>query len=226
MTDIELDAAVVQLEARFPKGCPSDETVRAHAVTFHRSHWISQLPGLEAPVLKAGEARITVTRQDLFDAAAVAESDEAILDLYVKVAGWGSGSSARSVARCARVLRQPGALTTLRHARTASREQGPVEAYMRLNTRSDLRIKHFGPAFFTKWLYFTGYDAPDREGPMPLILDARVALALGWTRKRGWRSPTYGLYLETVEVIRSSTEWGRGAAPHAIEYALFAAGRK
>lgn len=218
-----LDVVMARLRERFPGGPPGDELVRDHRVTFLRSHWSNQLPGLSCPVLDSVEERITVSRRELFDAARDAETEEGVLDLYVKVAGWGSGTSARSIARCARVLRQNNAVATLSIAREASIAASPVEAYRRMNTRSDLRIKYLGPAFFTKWLYFTGYDQRELK-PAPLILDARVATAIGWKRKWGWRSAAYGEYLEAVEQVRA--EWGPGATAHVVEYSLFKAGGK
>jgi hypothetical protein len=98
------------------------------------------------------------------------------------------------------------------------RESGPVAAYDAL--RSRLRIAYLGPAFFTKFLYFAGYDTTSE--PRPLILDRFVARGLraGWPRS-GWTSAQYGDYL------RHAHAWAHesGAAPDAVELALFRAGK-
>ncbi|GKV72017.1 hypothetical protein NCCP2145_13980 [Pseudarthrobacter sp. NCCP-2145] len=82
----------------------------------------------------------------------------------------------------------------------------------------------FGPAFFTKWLYFAAYDDPERrQGSAPLILDARVANALGWPPTSGrWPSSAYAEYLRTAAKINAL--WCPSSSQHVIEYALFKIG--
>jgi hypothetical protein len=77
----------------------------------------------------------------------------------------------------------------------------PVAAYERLAPGRKTVIKQFGPAFFTKYLYFAGHGNP---GHPCLILDARVAqrlIDIGWASMHadgGWPSGTYGRYLDGI----------------------------
>lgn len=216
-----------RLNAHFGEETPDDIEVRAQPATFLRAHWLNQWSGIpvERPeVLGGSEARIRVTRQDLFDAARGVETERDAVDLFVRVAGWGSGTSARAIARTAKVLREHGAARVLLESAKAAGEQDPVDVYRMLSHRGDFKMKGFGPAFFTKWMYFNGYEQSASRDVRPLILDKRVATSLGWKKKTGWRPSEYREYLEDVEEIRRS--WAPGAEPHVIEYALFKAGGK
>ena len=94
-------------------------------------------------------------------------------------------------------------------------------AYASLWRGGDNRIKYFGPAFFTKWLYFSTYeDWVSNELP-PLILDARVANALGWW-PYGWSASDYATYPERAEHVRQL--WCPDRGSHVVEYALFTIG--
>ncbi len=116
-------------------------------------------------------------------------------------------------------LHQPNAGKALLESWRTAREEDVVEAYRRLNTWGDCRVKYFGAAFFTKWLYFAAYEVAERN--KPLILDARVARALGW-RTSGWNSADYARYLTTATEIGEA--WGEVRDPHVVEYGLFAIG--
>jgi hypothetical protein len=215
------------LTVHFGEVRPNDVEVREQPATFLRAHWLNQWPGIpvERPeVLSGGETRIRVTRQDLFDAARVVETERDAVDLFVRVAGWGSGTSARAIARTAKVLREGGASRALLESAKAAREMDPVDAYRMLNHRGEYKMKGFGPAFFTKWMYFNGYEQSTSRGVRPLILDKRVATSLGWKKKTGWFTSEYGEYLEEVEEVRR--QWAPDVEPHVIEYALFKAGGK
>lgn len=77
---------------------------------------------------------------------------------------WGHGSSGYGPYRTARVLTgerspmgapvSPGVRSRPRESVDVAREDGPVEGYRFLNNRPG-KIGGLGPAFFTKWLYFT-----------------------------------------------------------------------
>lgn len=94
-----------------------------------------------------------------------------------------------------------------------------MQAYRRLFSGQD-RVKYFGPAFFTKWLYFCGYE--QARGLKPLILDSRVAATLGWAGW-GWAPEQYGEYLRLAHDVAAALS-GEGAMvqPDAVEHALYA----
>lgn len=93
----------------------------------------------------------------------------------------------------------------------------PVEAYRSLNLTSQDRIKGFGPAIFTKWLYFAAYDDPTRRDlHLPLIFDDRVITALGWTTTPNRQPPAaYAKYLDTAAEI--SACWCPTSSRHVVE---------
>lgn len=88
-------------------------------------------------------------------------------------------------------------------ARTV-RENGPLDAFRVMNSQA--RIKHLGPSYFTKWLYFcSAIEGPDDASAAP-ILDKRIT---GWLRAHAGisldanKSASYGEYLGLL------TDWGK-----------------
>lgn len=222
---MSLDSVIDALNNHFGESKPSSEEVREQRAVVVRAHWLKQWGTIDLeipPILRDGEARFQVTRQELLDAAKTVETEEDAVDLYVRVAGWGSGTSALSVGRTAQALRQPGTPRALLESARAAVAEDPVDVYRALKPGGEFRIKHFGPAFFTKWMYFNGFDQVGASGRKPLILDARVARTLGWRRTSGWASSTYSEFLDMAEELRR--EWAPDQEPHVIEYALFKAG--
>ncbi|BCT74168.1 hypothetical protein SCMU_00100 [Sinomonas cyclohexanicum] len=223
----EITAALAQ---HFPEGPPADATVQNQGFDYLPSHWTSRWPdSLPVPEVLLGGDRRHVSRRDVFAVSAAAiGSDEDLVNLYVAICAWGTGTKAQRVARAVKPLHEKGAVDALARSLDAARSLHPVEAYRRLNTTGEDRIKHFGAAFFTKWLYFSSYNTrSDQQGPAPLILDSRVAKALGWGT-HGWNSKDYGRYLELATDIQDAwcpRDLSRRSAPsHVVEYALFKLG--
>lgn len=73
------------------------------------------------------------------------------------------------------------------------------EGYSMFNNYSQARIKYLGPAFFTELLYFPAGRLTPSDIRHPLILNKRVAAALGWRKTYEWRSVEYSQYLDLVE---------------------------
>jgi hypothetical protein len=67
-------------------------------------------------------------------------------------------------------------------------------------------VDGLGPAFFTKFLYFVGYDHTP-EGPRPLILDQYVAKGLNDIRGHGWRTTGW-----TADQYAAYLDWANGEA--------------
>jgi hypothetical protein len=177
------------------------------------------------PALLAEDGRGRIDRAELFSmAAASPSSPEELLNFYVGICAWGTGTKAQRVARVIKPLNQPGLLEALGRSFKASRNSNPIEAFRRLNTDGEDRVKGFGPAFFTKWLYFAAYDVLKDSGQeVPLILDDKVSKALGWPPITGRRtSGEYRKYLDVATEI--NTEWCPSEPLHVVEYALFKLG--
>jgi hypothetical protein len=96
---------------------------------------------------------------------------------------------------------------------------GAVAAYSRFLRGGESNVTWLGPAFFTKLLYFAGFDRT--PGPQPLILDRFVAKTLGW-RTTGWTATDYGTYLD------AATSWAGEYAttPDVVERTLFEIGKR
>lgn len=216
------------LTAHFPDGAPNDAAVRSQGSDYFPQHWTSRWPShLPLPAaLESSQPRRHINRAELFAMAEKTSTSEDILNLYVSVCAWGTGPKARMVARVEKPLHETGALDTLERSFHTARSLDPIEAYRRLKVTGEDRIKGFGPAFFTKWLYFAAYDDATRTQQLrPLILDARVATALGWPPKNDlWPSTAYAEYLDTAAKI--NTTWCPDHPLHTIEYALFKIGKK
>lgn len=135
----------------------------------------------------------------------------------------GAGTDAQQTYRCVQPLHQPGAPRKLLEGlRVASNGSG-VDGYFRFNNYSQARIKYLGPAFFTKLLYFAAGRPAPADTRHPLILDRRVAVALGWTKTSGWSTAEYSDYLDLVEALHE--RWRPDLPTDVIEYTLFHAGR-
>lgn len=213
------------LEAFFPEGPPADERIRSQGFDYLTRHWTDRWPvALPIPTALKGPERQHVSRSDLFALANEVSSAESILNLYVAVCAWGTGTKAQRVARVTKPLHEEGALDALQRSLHKARTLDPVKAYHHLNSPSEDRIKGFGPAFFTKWLYFAAYDDPNREGlRAPLIFDDRVSNALGWASTTNRRPFTaYARYLDVAAEVNA--RWCPTSPRHVVEYALFKLG--
>jgi len=170
-----------------------------------------------------------LTRGGLFALGSAVETVDDLLSFLWHVLAWGSGTSRRSNRRRIENCRTDAAL--LRRAFDAVRAGDPEEAYGTLIRRGGAMIPQFGPAFFTKFLYFASEGAALRC----LILDARVARGLykaGWnmaptyptkTFSYNWHTATYVSYCELLE--RWAGQSGAEVTPDMFERALFEAGR-
>jgi hypothetical protein len=142
---------------------------------------------------------------------------------------WGQGTNGYGRARLERIIRQtpPAQLSVvLDEARACLTECGPIGAYAHLRgAGTACTVPHWGPAFFTKLLYFahTG-SAPGSA----LILDNLTATAVGATtglphfvNKRGgsvrWTAYRYGVYLAWMNLVAAELD----VPPDFLEYVLF-----
>ncbi len=183
------------------------------------AHWPAELDSCPKP---EGDRWPKVARSTVFDICRNACEPADVTRAFVAACVWGAGTGAQSVQRRVKVFEQNSSVAVgerLTEALAVQRAEGPVEAYSALRGR--LRLRWLGPAFFTKLLYFAGYENSTGE-TRPLILDRFVAvgMGLGWPRA-GWSSERYGRYL------RYAHHWAAeaGTSPDAVELALFRAGK-
>lgn len=184
-----------------------------------KAHWPASLPEpLELAAVDLGDrARRYVTRSDVFSSSAAVTTEIDALNLYVVMCGWGAGWQGLTGWRARRPLDTPEVAQRLLESHLAARNgHDPVEIYEALRA-GDFKIKYFGPAFFTKWIYFSAYYRTNHSGLRPLILDSRVATTLGW-RTGEWTSDEYKHYLELAHEAAAILQ----TEPHVIEHSLYA----
>ncbi|MGQ4516760.1 8-oxoguanine DNA glycosylase OGG fold protein [Streptomyces sp. DW26H14] len=222
--------------ARFAEG------VGSHAVRYHPARWsaICHWPGGLADRGLDGEASVSRAQvaQMVRDAGAAGDWDEALVATYV----WGQGRIGYGPHRLEEILSQGHLAETLARAGSVLGEQGAEAAYGALRKA----LKGYGPAFFTKFLYFLGAAGRPVSGLAPLILDQRLAsvhrahatrtglragmedaaatAAWVWS-DGGWTPHRYGVYLDWMaascgQLASAGIGWPP-SCPDLLELALF-----
>ncbi|MBY8882731.1 8-oxoguanine DNA glycosylase OGG fold protein [Actinacidiphila acidipaludis] len=224
----------------------ADGTPGMHTVRYTPARWVSVTPwpSALAPTSASGDA--TVSRKEV--AAAVADalqrSDlrEALVASYV----WGKGKrgtpAGSGPTTLIAVLGAGGLDAALASALAVLRTQDSQHAYAELEGK----VRGFGPAFFTKFLYFAAAAVPPALGPRPLILDSVLAgrmrsmaevvgrdtghdphgkvAAWVWS-EGGWTPHRYQVYLSFMDAaarqMAATNGWPSHANPDLLEYGLF-----
>lgn len=208
---------------------PRTVDVQSQGLNFYPRHWLSkwdrsQMPEIPQILGQEGldaRGRKRLTREDLFRRGSLITSTADAIDFYVAVCSWGVGNKARDVYRRIEPLKHPEAGDRLLHGIMSV--QGPngfaVAGYQAFRNVNDAYLKGLGPAFFTKLLYFAAGQPTVGQDGHPLILDQKVAKAIGWPAKTWWSVEEYMDYLDLVDQTRRLLD----PVPRAdcIEYALF-----
>jgi hypothetical protein len=185
-----------------------------------------------------------VSRADVLAVAReVVDGGSPATDLLVASFIWGQGSNGYGPHRLEEILLNNSSRTmpALDEALRRLRQCDPGGAYAWLHGEAPARassfqapgtgrLKHWGPAFFTKFLFFAGGATPL---PLrPLVLDARVAAGLHAVtgmprlvrsgRACSWSHFRYEVYLHWA---RSQATLHR-VSPDNVEYALFEVGSR
>ncbi|MEW1911893.1 hypothetical protein AB0442_26205 [Kitasatospora sp. NPDC085895] len=215
-----------------------------HGVGCVPAHWAGIGPWPEVLGVRGATGTVAVSRAQVREAVGSALDggrwDEALVVPYV----WGRGNRPwRGPVVLAGILAHPGTAGALAGAVQALTSEGAVAAYRRL----DGAVPGLGPAFFTKFLHFAGLALVEAvPGPLPLILDSRVAAALRalavpvglaaglpdtaeiarWTwSDGGWTPHRYRVYLEwmhaAAEQLASTCPDWPARRPDLLELALF-----
>jgi hypothetical protein len=198
------------------------DDVRPHTVYFDPAKW--QLDGGAVPhrLMSAGE----ISRGDLFDLA-VKVPGVATWPLFCCTYIWGQGRIGYGRARFDKIIQCTPPDRVVAVAEEAIGRQsacGPLSAYAYLRgTGQSCTVPYWGPAFFTKLLYFA--DAPPRRA---LILDQVLArevanltgmphLVDSRGRAERWTAYRYGAYLAWMAQTAADFQVSTGF----LEYALF-----
>lgn len=213
------------------------DAIDNHGFTLNLGLWngrIRNLPG--GPVTRNdGETdRGIISRGDLFKLAPVARDDEsgiAALRLFWRTLAWGTGSAHRNTRGRIRSIEADPSAAGLLLRDAARKSVTDARSAFSLLRPSRNAIKHLGPNFFSKFLYFAASGA--LEHPC-LIVDKRVLTTLfRETRLAVFlpRTTNYGasVYEQALTVMQlwagelSSPERTVGADE--VERWAFAAGR-
>lgn len=190
-----------------------------------------------------GQHGLTISRGQVFEVARRARAAGEWVPLLAATYAWGYGTSGLGRYRFQQLAARKDLGAVLGDAVHVLDKDGPVAAYTRLRGA----VRGFGPAFFTKFLYFAGGEGAAK--PAPLILDARVAAAcraiamsvtqgsgvdpdlaneLAWWQwgKGAWTPHRYDVYLRLVGAVNALMEassegrWPMGRTD-VVELAMF-----
>lgn len=134
-------------------------------------------------------------------AVATAEDVWSATHLLVAAVLWGTGPRPRNATlrlRCLHDESTPGKLTA---AIKNVRQSGAVSGYQAMQWGGGSKLNDVGPSFFTKFLYFAGWDSKPYLW-QPLIMDDYVLRALNRITTAKWSdgSPDdYGRYLDLAK---------------------------
>lgn len=191
--------------------------------------------GAERPVDPEYRERGSISRGDLFRIARkVREGHRSWADMLAHTYAWGWGGTSLGPSRLARVMDTNGADKVNEHLASAVETldgHGAVAAYWDLNNSSRYRLKHLGPAFFTKFLYFADAGLSPDGVVRPLILDRIVASRVndiidcpGRLRVGGWTTRDYAFYLALMDRLATHLNHRDGGgewATDAVELGIF-----
>ncbi len=200
----------------------SSGQVRQRAFGWPRSRWEKwltdvkgaerSLEGLPAELDRPATAGIVQRNVESDDYAAA----------FVAAMVWGHGYSGYGPYRTAWALTssrtprsrpvEPAVVRRLRESCSMVRQEGPVASYRYLNNRG--HIAGLGPAFFTKWLYFSSADGRPYGDQAAPILDALITF---WLRENAGVQLRYGRTSDYETYLDLLHEWGTPHGRNAVE---------
>lgn len=163
-----------------------------------------------------------IARRDVFaiaDRVAQEGSSWAVAQLHVACIAWGT-SPGQTLIRALRPMHEAGVEDRLARGLDLAHREGPVSAYRALGSGGRFKIRYLAAGFFTKLLYFGGYDTKPLLG-RPLIYDSNVVGALNTLTSDTWKNDgpaeMYSHYLDLAADWASEA----GTHPDVVERALF-----
>ena len=186
-------------------------------------------PRMWAPELdelpEANYGRHQLTRRDLFAIAerAAAEPGDpwAAIQAHAAIVFWGAPPG-QSTTRAIKPLAEPKAPPHLTEALRTVRTAGAQSAYHAMDRYQRLWLSGLGPSYFTKFMYFGGYNATKPGMPQPLVMDDNVIKALWLKTQLPWTATAtdYIRYLDTAK----AWAFDYNTTPDVIERRLFQLG--
>lgn len=207
--------------------------VLAHGADVDSDRWRRELASrsLPEPTGKlAGAGTVRLTRADVFAYAETEPSPEASLQLLYASLAWGLGTKgSRLTGRLDGLAKDlDGAIDLLLSAWQHVRHGADPETCYEdlIKQRGGGRIYQNGPAFATKFLYFSHRS---KTSPRCVILDEVVSKKLRalsvWPNavNSAWFPSTYADYCDLIGhwAGQATTRMGRDVATDEVEYALF-----
>ena len=182
--------------------------------------WPPELDRLPANV----DGRIRIDRAVVFAIArrVITELDDpwSATQLHAAITFWGAPPG-QSTTRAAKPFADANVAGRLTQAIEITRGEGPISAYKALSRHQRLWVRGLGPSYFTKLMYFAGYDAKPYLS-QPLIMDDNVIAGLIKVTGHPWEAlgEHYSRYLDLAK------DWAYEFAtePDVIERRLFALG--
>ncbi|MBM7489147.1 hypothetical protein JOD64_000369 [Micromonospora luteifusca] len=237
-------------ESQFTGGYRSpEELVSGHSIAIVPSRWVKFEQWL--PFATDTSAPISLSRGEVADVARRCRESGLWLPLLVTSFAWGWGSRGFGPTRLLWVLEGKGGSAGLSTSEIEKRLAAAVDALDQQGARGAYglmldagRLSEFGPAFFTKFLYFA--SRTDNARGRALILDARLALQMRafWQRRADepyaatsrsarwlWTGPRWSDYRYQIYrtfVCRSAAQLSKSGerwTPELVELLLFRATR-
>jgi hypothetical protein len=194
---------------------PREVAVSAQEIEIRTGWWRHEIQSRGLPG-KAPEAE-SLTRADVWS-----RSGDVFTLLWYALA-WGAGRYLRqNVCRLVVIAEDVDRCGLLLTDAAERSGKDPEAAFAVLRPGRTNAVKHLGPSFFTKFLYFAGGGRAEHPS---LILDRRVATSLrdecGWDsmqRLGPWPADTYRRYCTLLRRWAAT----HGCAPDELERTLFA----
>jgi hypothetical protein len=141
----------------------------------------------------------------------------AAIHLHAAIVFWGARPG-RSTTRAVRPLAQHDASARLSEAISLVVHEEPTIAYEALSRRQRLWVSGLGPSYFTKLIYFAGYQT-NSDVAQPLIMDDNVVAGLIKVTRASWKV-SLAEYLRFLELAKETAKH-RGVEPDVIERGFF-----
>lgn len=204
--------------------------VRPHTISFDLEKWQPYASALPEQALRTGY----LSRGDVFEIATEPTSAGGNWRLFCSSYIWGQGSNGYGRARVERIIRTtpPEQLSAvIASARARLAEHGPLSAYAYLpGAGSTCTVPCWGPAFFTKLLYFAA--TPPAPGSALILHNLTAGIVADISglphlvdergRSGRWTKYRYGVYLAWMTMVSAKLD----VLPDLLEYALFTEGRR
>lgn len=153
---------------------PGRDWVLSQTIRFDPVDLRSKLPDprmwpAELDDLAVGEGKYRlIARRDVFaiaERAAHGGSSWAVAQLHVACIAWGT-SPGQTLIRALRPMHEAGVADKLAKGLDLAQREGPVSAYRALGGGGRFKVRYLAAGFFTKLLYFGGYDTKPAH-PIP-----------------------------------------------------------